>query len=492
MKGFGEVTGEASELGRLDATAQAALVASGDVSPKELVTAAIERIEDLDGRINAVVHRRFERALEEAASPLPDGPFRGVPILLKDLRCQSAGDPDHQGNAFLKSIGYRAGHDATLTALLRRAGFIVLGRTNTPEFGLVSTTEPRAFGPTRNPWDRTRSPGGSSGGSAAAVAAEMVPVAQGTDGGGSLRMPSAHCGVFGFKASRGRVSSGPDEGDALAAHNVYGVITRSVRDSAAVLDAVSGEQSGDPVVAPRPSRSFREAAAADPGSLRIGVMVVEELNGYPVDPRVQAAVRRMADRLASLGHRVEESYPEAMVDPAYLDHWLRLLSPSVTVLLDDLAALAGRPLRRDEFEEVTWWWYEQGTKVSAADYVRHEIWRDDYRRRMASWWTNGFDVLLSPVVPNPPPKLGVFSDANGIQRSIDILCFTPQFNTTGQPAMSVPAELTEDGLPIGLQFVAGYGREETLFSLAGQLETAVPWAGRRPPLVTGATTRSLI
>ncbi|MCO8277520.1 amidase [Actinoplanes sp. TRM 88003] len=460
-----------------DATALAALVATGQASPTELVTAAIGRIEELDGRLNAVVHRRFEQALEEAAGPLPDGPFRGVPIVLKDLRSGSAGDPDYQGNAFLRDVDHRAAHDAHVTAGLRRAGFVILGRTNTPEFGLVSTTEPKAFGPTRNPWDLTRSPGGSSGGSAVAVATGMVPLAQGTDGGGSLRMPSAHCGVFGFKSSRGRVSAGPDEGDALAAHNVYGVITRSVRDSAAVLDAIAGEHSGDPVVAPRPATTFLDAVTAAPGSLRIGVMLVDDVNGYPVDPRVNAVVRRMADRLTALGHRVEEAYPAAMTDPAYLEHWLGLLSPSVTVLMDDLAAQAGRPLRRDEFEEVTWWWADQGAKVSAADYVRHETWRDDFRRRMAAWWTGGFDLLLSPVVPNPPPELGVFDGPDGIRKSIDILCFTPQFNTTGQPAMAVPASLPSEGLPIGVQFAAAYGREELLFSLAGQLEAAHPWTG---------------
>jgi amidase len=236
-------------------------------------------------------------------------------------------------------------------------------------------------------------------------------------------------------------------------------------------------------VAPPPSRPFREAVASDPGELRIGVMAVDEVNGYPVDSRVNAVVRRMADRLQSLGHRVEESYPEAMTDPTYLDHWLHLLSPSVVVLLDRLAQVAGRPLRRDEAEEVAWWWYDRGKQLTAAEYVRHEIWRDGFRRRMASWWTGGFDLLLSPVVPNTPPTLGYFSGEEGIQRSVEILCFTPQFNTTGQPAMSVPAELTEDGLPIGVQLVAAYGREELLFSLAGQIEAAAPWADRRPPML---------
>lgn len=473
-----------AELGRLDATAQAALVKAGEVAPVELVAAAIERIEALDDRMNAVIQRRFDRALEEASSQaLPDGPFQGVPLLLKDLGCPSSGDPDHRGNSFLKSIDHRSNHDSTLTALLRKAGFIIIGRTNSPEFGLVSTTEPAAYGATLNPWDPTRSAGGSSGGSAAAVAAELVPVAQGTDAGGSLRLPSAHCGVFGFKSSRGRVSAGPDEGDAQSAHNVYGVITRSVRDSATVLDMVSGEQSGDPVVATPPLRSFRSAASANPRTLRIGVMAVDEVNHYPIDPRVNAAVRRMANLLVSLGHQVEEAYPEAMTDPSYLQHWTGLLSPGVVALIDSLADIAGRPLRRDEAEDVTWYWYEQGRKATAADYVRHELWRDNYRRRMASWWTSGYDLLLSPVTPGPPPPLGYFNGPEGIQRSIDILCFTPQFNTTGQPAMSVPAELTDDGLPIGVQFVAAYGKEEVLFSLAGQLERAIRWVDRRPPVL---------
>jgi len=472
------------ELGRLDATAQAELVAKGEVSAVELVAAAIERVERTDAQVNAVVHRRFEQALAEAGSPeLADGPFRGVPIVLKDLGCVSAGDPDHQGNAFLKSINNRADHDATLTSLLRKAGFVIIGRTNTPEFGLVSTTEPTAYGPTLNPWDTTRSTGGSSGGSAVAVATQMVAVGQGTDGGGSLRLPSAHCGVLGFKPSRGRISAGPTEGDALAGHNTYGVITRTVRDSAAVLDRIAGAQSGDPIVAPPPSRPFVEAVSAQPGSLRIGVMAVSDVNGYPVDEQVNSEVRRMAGLLESLGHRVEESHPQAMTDPLYLDHFVDLLSPSVVVLLDNLSQLAGRPLRRDEAEEIAWFWYERGNKISAADHVRHEIWRDDFRRRVAAWWTGGFDVLLSPVVPNPPPPLGFFAGEAGIARSIDILCFTPQFNTTGQPAVSVPSGLTSDGLPIGVQLVAEYGREDLLFALASQIEQADPWQDRRPKIL---------
>lgn len=472
--------GASAELDRADATEQARAIASGEASATELVAAAIERVERLDPAVNAVIHQRFERALEEAAAPeLAGTPFRGVPILLKDLGCAVAGEPDNQGSALLKGLGRRENEDATLTRLLRRAGFVVIGRTNTPEFGLVSTTEPVAYGPTRNPWDPQRSTGGSSGGSAAAVAAGMVPVAQGTDGGGSLRMPASHCGVFGFKASRGRVSSGPVEGDALAGHNVYGVVTRSVRDSAAVLDLVSGEQAGDPVVAPRPRRPYADDAAADPAALRIGVMAVDEVNGYPVDPRVNDETRRVADVLSSLRHRVDTAYPDAMVDPRYLDHFVDLLSPSVAVLFDHLAELAGRSLRPDDAEAIAWYWYERGRSISAADHVRHEIWRDDYRRRMAAWWSGGYDILLSPVVPNPPPPLGFFDGDEGLRRSVDILCFTPQFNTTGQPAASVPTGLV-DGLPVGVQVAAAYGREDLVFAVAGQLERALPWADRGP------------
>jgi amidase len=475
---------DSAQLWQLDATDQARLVATREVSATELVAVAIDRIQQLDADVNAVIHPRFEKARSEAAAAPSGAPFSGVPILLKDLGCVSAGDPDVQGSRFLASGNHTADADATLTARLRRSGFIVLGRTNTPEFGLVSTTEPVAYGATRNPWDPTRSPGGSSGGSAAAVACGMVAVAQGTDGGGSLRMPASHCGLFGLKPSRGRVSSGPVEGDALSGHNVYGVLTRSVRDSARILDLVAGECSGDPVVAPPPSRPYASEVGADPGRLRIGVMNVSEVAGYPVDDRVNAVVRDAGTLLESLGHDVEMSYPAALTDPQYLDHFVDLLSPSVVVLIEHLATLAGRPLRHDEAEELTWYWYERGRKISASQHVLNQMWQDEFRRRVASWWTGGYDILLSAVVPNPPPPLGYFAGPAGIQRSIDILCFTPQFNTTGQPAAAVPMTVTDEGWPIGIQLVSAYGREDLLFRLAAQIESAAPWADRHPDLWT--------
>jgi amidase len=474
------VTGPA-ELGWLDATDQARLVAAREVSPPELVDAAIERVQQLDPQLNAVIHPRFEKArAEAAAASLPDGPFRGVPILLKDLGCVSEGDPDHQGNRLLAELANTAPADANLTALLRKAGFVVIGRTNVPEFGLVSTTESSAYGATRNPWDTTRSPGGSSGGSSATVASGIVAVAQGTDGGGSLRIPASHCGIFALKPSRGRVSTGPYEGDVLAGCNVYGVMSRTVRDSALVLDQVAGWQVGDAVVAPPPPRSFAEEVGRDPGTLRIGVMVVDEVNGYAVAESINDAVRTAAKLLESLGHQVDVSYPAAMTDPAYLDYFVDLLSPSVAALMAQLESRAGRPLRPEDAEEITWHWHERGRTISAAQHVANESWRDDFRRRMASWWADGFDVLLSPVMPTPPPPLGHFKGPDGVRRSIDILCFTPQFNLTGQPAASVPIAVTDEGWPVGVQIAGTYGAEGVLIRLASQIEEAAPWTGRRP------------
>lgn len=462
---------------------------TGQVTPLELVDAAIGRIERLNPDLNAVIHPRFERAREEAAGGLPDGPFRGVPIVLKDLDSPMAGEPHHMGNALLRGLGHRAAADGELTRSIRNAGFVVLGRTNTPEFGLVCTTEPAAYGATSNPWAPGRSAGGSSGGSAAAVAAGLVPIAQGTDGGGSIRMPSSHCGLVGLKPSRGRISPAPD-GYGMEGHNTYGFLTKSVRDTAAALDAVAGYRPGDAFVAPPPpgppGTAYSEVARRDPPRLRIGLMDMPDVNGYPVDDDVRAAARDTAAVLERLGHHVEESYPEAMTDPEYLRRWYELLSPSVTALFGHLEALAGRPLRRDDAEEMAWWWRDAGGKISAARHVENQAWRDGFSRRMAAWWAGagagagGFDILVSPVLPNAAPPLGRFGGPDGLRRSVDILCFTPQFNTTGQPAITVPLGLTAAGLPVGTQLGAAYGREDLLIQLAGQLERARPWRDRRP------------
>jgi amidase len=473
------------EVAALDATGQAELVRADEVTPLELVDAAIERIERGNPVLNAVIHPRFERARREAAGDLPDGPFRGVPIVLKDLGNPMAGEPHHMGNVLLRDLGHRASADSELTRSIRTAGFVVLGRTNVPEFGLVCTTEPAAYGPSRNPWATDRSAGGSSGGSAAAVASGMVPIAQGTDGGGSIRMPSSHCGLVGLKPSRGRISPAPD-GYGMEGHNTEGFLTKSVRDAAAALDFAAGYRPGDAFVAPPPpgtaDTTYAGLARRDPPPLRIGLMDVADVNGYPVGDDVRAAARGTAALLERLGHHVEESYPAAMTDPEYLQRWQELLSPSVSALFNDLEALAGRPLEPDEAEEMAWWWREAGDKISATRHAGNQAWRDAFSRRMAGWWAGGFDILVSPVLPNAAPPLGLFDQPDGLRRSVDILCFTPQFNTTGQPAISVPLGMTDEGLPVGTQLGAAYGREDLLIRLAGQLERALPWQERRPAI----------
>lgn len=471
----------ANETAGLDATTQAAMVRNGDVTPRELVVAAIERIERHNGTLNAVIHQRFDRALDEASRELPDGPFRGVPTLLKDLGNPMAGEPHHMGSELLKRIGRVADEDSAMTTSIREAGFVVLGRTNVPEFGLVCTTEPAAYGPTRNPWDLERSPGGSSGGAAAAVASGMVPIAQGTDGGGSIRMPSSHCGLFGLKPTRGRISMSPG-GDGMEGHTTNGFLATSVRDGAAALDVAAGYRPGDAYVPPPPRRPYAQLATEAPPNLRVGLLDVGDVNGYPVDEEVRRAAREAADLMASLGHTVEAAYPAAMLDPEYLERWQTLLSPSVSALFEDLEQIAGRPVERDEAEEMAWWWQKAGTRVSATRHAQNQAWRDNFTRRMASWWADGFDLLVSPVLPQPPTPLGLFAQADGLRRSVDILCFTPQFNTTGQPAMSVPLGMSSRGLPVGVQFGAAYGREDLLLQVAGQLEQAAPWHGRRPPV----------
>src|SRR4051794_31322230 len=296
------------DLTWMDATAQAELVRTGQASPAELVEAAIDRIERVDGSINAVIHRRFEQALDEAKGDLPDGPFRGVPFVVKDLFAPTKGDPMHNGMRALRDAGYVAPADNVLTSRYRAAGFVFVGRTNTPELGLVPTTEPLAHGATSNPWSVTHTPGGSSGGSAAAVAAGLVPAAHASDGGGSIRIPASMCGLVGLKVSRGRISLGPDRDETSL--SVNHVVTRSVRDCAAILDATHGPGAGDLVVAPPPLRPYVDEVGAPPGSLRVGLLARNP--GGELHPDCEQAVRRAAALLESLGHKVEERYPPVL------------------------------------------------------------------------------------------------------------------------------------------------------------------------------------
>src|SRR5437867_1309720 len=301
------------ELALLDATAQAELVRQRKASPRELVDAAIARIERVNPALNAVITPLFEKARAAAdRADVPDGPFRGVPFLLKDLVCHSAGDPYHAGMGLLRELRWTEPADTHLAARFRVAGFTFLGKTNTPELGPVPTTEPVAYGPTRNPWDTARSPGGSSGGSAAAVASGMVPVAHANDGGGSVRIPASECGLVGLKPSRGRPPPGPHMGHMWAGLAIEHAVTRSVRDTAALLDAVSGYVPGDPYTAPPPARPFRDEVGADPGQLRIGLRLKSPAGRFAVHAECVAAAQSAARPLESLGHRVEQSHPAAL------------------------------------------------------------------------------------------------------------------------------------------------------------------------------------
>lgn len=476
------------DLASVDATGQAALVRTGEATPLELVDAAIGRIEAVNPTLNAVIHERFEAARREATGPLPDGPFRGVPFLLKDLHAFSQGDPHHGGAAFLKRAGWTADRDDHVTARLRAAGVIFVGRTNTPEFGTTITTEPEAHGPSRNPWNIDHSTGGSSGGSAAAVASRMVPAAHASDGGGSIRIPASECGIVGLKPTRGRVPLGPDIGDSWAGATVHGAVTRSVRDSAALLDSMSGAMPGDPYHAPPLAGPLIDEVGRDPGRLRIGVLDHPLLPGVEASVPCGEATRAAAALLERLGHDVHESHPAPMTEERFSQAFTVVVATHVAHDLATWGRILGRDVVEDDVEAGNWMFAGLGRALSAPDYLDAIYWQQEWSRRMAGWWRgsgddDGFDILVTPVLNGTPPPLGHLKDpTEGLRRVTDLMQYTAQFNVTGQPAISLPLSWSEDGLPIGIQFVAAFGREDLLVRLAAQLETAQPWAGRVPPV----------
>jgi amidase len=471
------------ELAHMDAWAQADLVRRGEASPAELVDAAIARIESLDPAINAVIHRRFDAARAEAAGDLPDGRLRGVPFLLKDLGVHSAGDPYHAGSMFLRRHDVTSDTDDELVARFRAAGLVVLGRTNTPELGTTITTEPVAHGPTRNPWDPEHSTGGSSGGSAAAVAAGMVPAAHASDGGGSIRIPASSCALVGLKPTRGRVPLGPRVAESWNGATTNGVVTRTVRDTAVLLDVMRGPALGDPYVAPPPARPYVQEIGADPGVLRIGVLDHPTLADVDGSPDTAAAVRAVAGLLEQLGHHVTDAHPEAMGDPAFSRHFITVMATAVRTDLDEWEAALGDQVGDGDLEPANAFFAELGRATSATDYLASVRWQHRWARRMAEWWAGGFDLLCCGVVNGPPPELGWLSDPDhGLERVTQLMQYTAQFNVTGQPAISVPMWWTDDGLPVGVQLVAAFGREDLLLRIATELEGAAPWGDRRPPL----------
>jgi amidase len=470
------------DLAFLDATALADLVRRKEVKAIELVDASVDRIERLNPTLNAVVTPMYDLARKAALAPLSEGPFAGVPFLLKDLLAEYGGAALTESSALLRD--HVSEQDSELVSRFKRAGLIVVGKTNTPEFGILPTTEPRLFGPTHNPWDTTRTTGGSSGGSAAAVAAGLVPMAHGNDGGGSIRIPASCCGLFGLKPTRGRNPLGPHYGDMFTGLVAEHAITRSVRDSAALLDATSGPDLGDPYWAPPPARPFLHEVGADPGRLRIA-FTVKAPTGVAVHPDCVAAARDAAALCADLGHEVTEVTPAIdgqVVTPAFMTLW----SAGCAWTVDDWARRTGRTPTPDLFEPLTWALQEMGRQHSASAYLLALQDLQKVSRQVARFFLD-YDVWLTPTLGEPPVPLGTFDSPpenplQGLIRAASFVPFTPICNITGQPAMSVPLYWNAEALPIGSHFISRFGDEATLFRLAAQLEQARPWAGRRPPV----------
>ncbi len=469
-----------SELAFMDATAQAELVRRREVKPIELVDAAIKRIERLNPTLNAVVTPMYEEARAIARGKLPDGPFTGVPFLLKDLLASYKGVRMASGSVFQRD--FVPDHDSELVVRLKQAGLIIIGKTNTPELGILPTTEPRLFGPSRNPWDTGRTTGGSSGGTAAAVASGMVPMAHGNDGGGSIRIPASCCGLFGLKPTRARNSLGPDCGDIFSGLVVEHALTRSVRDSAALLDATSEPDVGDPYWAPPPKRPFLIEVNADPEPLSIA-FTTAAATGAAVHPDCVAAVRDAAALCDDLGHEVVEAnfeIPGELLTQCFMTLW----SAGCAWMIDGMAQLSGRTPTPDQFETLTWGLYEMGRTQTASAYLLAVTGLQRISRQIAQFFRE-YDVLITPTLAEPPVPLGTFDSPpddplRGLMRAGQFVPFTPICNVTGQPAMSVPLYWNSDGLPVGVHFIGRFGDEATLFRLAAQLESACPWANRRP------------
>ncbi|WP_028604146.1 amidase [Ottowia thiooxydans] len=461
-----------------DAAGLAHLIACGEATPTELLEAAFSRIETKDKEIGSVVSTFYEKARAQIDAGLPKGPLSGVPFLLKDLGVEYAGTPFRLGSRLLSDyVSTRTTH---MVSRYLSAGLVIAGKVSTSEAGLVGTVETEADGITKNPWDLSLSTGGSSGGSGAAVAARLVPMAHGSDAGGSMRIPASWCGMFGFKPSRGRNSSAPS-GEGSAGLTTIHAITRSVRDSALLLDITQGYVPGDPYTAPPPARPYAQEVSAPVGRLRIGLARISEVT--PSD-NAQKAMRLTCDVLRSLGHQVEEF--DLPFSPRSARHLMRLITGGyMGNMLDQHAQRRfGRPLERGDVERQTWETIEQSRTVSASGYIAALNDMHASNRRLAPYFER-FDIVLSPTTNDVAQPLGTLRlDADSIDQTHEKLmsCFpyTQIYNQTGQPAMSVPLFWTDEGLPLGSQFSSGYGREDVLFRLAGQLEAACPWAHRRP------------
>ena len=472
--------GTFDDVAALDATEQAELVRRRDVAPAELVQAAIERIERVNPVINAVVTTMYDEALEIASRPPGDGPFAGVPFLLKDFLAEYAGIRFTEGSDFIGD--FVPEEDSELVKRYKRAGLIAVAKTNMPELAIGVTTEPRRFGPARNPWDTTRTTGGSSGGAAAAVAAGVVPTAHGNDAGGSIRIPSACCGVFGLKPSRGRNPLGPHFGDVISGMVAEHALTRTVRDSAALLDATLGPATGDPYTVTAPIRPFIDEVGAPPGRLRIGFSGRTPL-GTELHPDCVAAVRDAAALCADLGHEVVEASPEFNAELMWLSA-TKALAVGVGWGIEDWARRLGKEPAAEQFEPFVWAYRNRALQISGPEYLLAVQDMQRMTRDIGTFFVD-HDLWLTPTLGQPPVPLGTFAFSEGdpFELRRRMAAFSPYTyisNATGQPAMSVPLYWNDDGLPVGAHFAGRPGDEATLFRLAAQLEQARPWAARRP------------
>ena len=469
------------EYENYDALGLAELVRNGEVTAAELLDAAIARAEMRNPTVNAIVDKLYDHGRNTVAAGLPDGPFTGVPYLLKDIGGVLGGYVQTRGSRFFDDLV--PPEDSVIVKRGKRAGLVIFGKTNTPELGLSLTCEPQLFGPSRNPWDLERTPGGSSGGSSAAVAAYIVPMASGGDGFGSIRAPASCCGLVGLKPTRARNTQDPYSGEGNAGQTTEHALTRSVRDSAALLDATAGPGSGDPYVAPPPARPFLDEVGADPGRLRIA-MTSRAPNGAPVESEVLDVFESAAKLLRDLGHDVEEADPD--IDRESVIPTFRTIS-AANVAATLRSHPAGKKAGPSNVERVTAAAAKLGEEMSGADYVQATQAAHRLGRRMAAFHQS-YDVLLTPALGTLPPRLGwidmMLEDADEYwNRVFSFSPFTVWFNITGQPGVTLPMGVSETGLPISVQLVAPYGDEATLIRLAAQLETARPWTDRRPEIV---------
>ena len=473
-----------AEYAEYDGLGLAELVAKGRVTPLELAEEAIARIERYNPKLNAVIYKMYEQGRETAARLASErqGPFRGVPFLLKDVLGNYAGVPSAAGARFLADLP--AVQDDTLVTRYKAAGLVILGKTNVPEFGLLPTTESVMYGPCHNPWNLDHSTGGSTGGGAAAVAAGIVPMAHANDGGGSIRIPASCCGLVGLKPTRGRNPLGPMLGDIMNGLICEHIVSRTVRDTAAMLDCTHGPEPGDPYFAPAPARPFIDEVSARPQRLRIAFSTKNGA-GASLHPECVTAVERTAKLCEELGHIVEEAAPP--LDPgSIMQSFLAVWCSGLAMQIEAVAMMTGREIREELFEGVSWGLYQQGRQITAAQYLI-AIAMLQMMARQVGRFHETYDCWLTTTLGTPPIRLGTVDiqerdPMKAFAPILDYVPFTPVQNTTGQPSISLPLHWTADGLPVGVMFTGRMGDEATLLRLAAQLESARPWIDRKPPI----------